>query len=76
MQQLYGPEWVMRLYFQVPQDSPKRAELCQLACQNINFELCDIERNPTYGNLSQVYPLNWRFLPSVDSQVDLLLGKL
>ena len=58
----YGPEWVMRLYYQIPKTSPNWSKLCELVCTNPQIDICDIENNPRYGNLSKVYPLIWRFL--------------
>ena len=44
------------------------------ACENpSSIELCDVYSNPRFGNLSQLYPLNWRFLSVLDSQVDSVL---
>ena len=47
--------------------------LCSLVCQNPNIDICNIEEIPKLGNVSKIYPLNWRFLPSIDDQVDILL---
>ena len=63
----------MRLYYHLSRDSPKWQRLCSIVCQDINIDICDVENNPKFGNISNVYPLNWRFLPGVDDQVDLLL---
>ena len=27
---------------------------------------------PAFGNISHIFPLNWRFLPAIDDQVELL----
>ena len=44
------------------------------ACENpSSIELCDVYSNPRFGNISQIYPLNWRFLSVLDSQVDSVL---
>ena len=72
MQKFYGPEWVMRLYFEVPPKSENMKKLCQISCQNSHIlDLCNIQNNPILGNMSQIYPLIWRFLPILDPQVDI-----
>ena len=74
MSQLYGPQWVMRLYYQIPNpDSKNWSKLCHLVCTHPQLDICDIEQNPKFGNLTQVYPLVWRFLPALDSTVETLL---
>lgn len=72
--QMYGPEWVMRLYYQMPnKESQNWSKLCHLVCNNPQLDICDIEHNPKYGNISKVYPLVWRFLPALDATVETLL---
>ena len=44
-----------------------------LVCENPNIDICDAEDNPMFGNMTHFFPLNWRFLPIVDPQVDILL---
>ena len=73
MNDLYGPEWILRLYYQIPKESPNWSRLCHLVCTNTQIDICDIEQNPKYGNISRVYPLIWRFLPALDLTVDTLL---
>lgn len=70
---MYGPDWIMRLYFEVPRNSSNFKRLCQLACSNPNFELCDATTNPRFGNMHKIYPLVWRFFPVLDPYVDVLL---
>ena len=48
--QMYGPEWVMRLYYQIPnKESQNWSKLCHLVCNNPQLDICDIEHNPKYG---------------------------
>ena len=42
-----------------------------LACEYPEeFEICDVENNPRYGDLSTIMPMSWRFLTMLDPQVD------
>lgn len=75
MKEKYGPEWILRLYYQVQPDSPVMKQLCDLACSQPNLDLCDAEDNPRLGNASILYPLIWRFLPAMDVNVDLYLSR-
>ena len=67
----------MRLYVQLSMTSSiQREALCHLACTYPEeFELCDVENNPKYGNVSQIFPMNWRFLPTLDPQVDIAFSR-
>ena len=48
--QFYGPEWVMRLYYQIPnKKSQNWSKLCHLVCNNHQLDICDIEHNPKFG---------------------------
>ena len=54
--------------------SPKEllGQLCELACSNSHLDLCNVRQLP--GNpvrdASDVFPMNWRFLPPLDPQVE------
>ena len=43
------PGSVMRLYYQVPNESLFLQNACKLACTVPNFDLCDVERIPSMG---------------------------
>ena len=49
MQELYGPDWTMRLYYQMPKESQNWKRLCSIVCQNSNIDVCDAENNPMFG---------------------------
>ena len=49
MQELYGPDWTMRLYYQIPKESQNWKRLCSIVCQNSNLDICDAENNPMFG---------------------------
>ena len=73
----YGLEWSMRLYLQLStMSSFKRQKLYQLACTYPEqFDLCDVDNIPRFGNLSNVFPMNWRFLTMLDPQVDISFSR-
>ena len=52
-------------------------ELCSLACSYPHLDLCyvrDLPGQPS-TNISSMFPKNWRFLPTLDPQVDLFLSR-
>ena len=49
MQELYGPDWTMRLYYQIPKESQNWKRLCSIVCQNSNLDICNAENNPMFG---------------------------
>ena len=76
IKQNYGQGWSMRLYIALSKiSSNKRKYLCDLSCKYPEeFEFCDVENNPRYGDLSPILPMSWRFLTMLDSQVDIALA--
>ena len=77
IKQNYGQGWSMRLYIALSKiSSNKRKYLCDLSCKYPEeFEFCDVENNPRYGNLSNIVPENWPFLTMLDSQVELAFSR-
>ena len=73
----FGEEWSMRLYIQMSIISAsQRKFLCNLACNYPDvLEICDVENNPRFGNVSHMFPMNWRFLTAVDPQVDIAFSR-
>jgi hypothetical protein len=68
---LYNSSWSLRLYHDLPPESSLLAELCALACSSPGLDLCPAPRLPRPGlaNASRLFPMVWRFLPSLDPQV-------
>ena len=65
----YYPDYTMRLYADlggpigaVNSDSMAKSALCDLACKEQNFDICDIYSIPKLGNASVLYPLLWRYV--------------
>ena len=77
LKSLYGADWVMRLYYDLDQSDELMGRLCELACNNSHLDLCNVRQLP--GNpvkdASDIFPMNWRFLPTLDPQ-DCLVTKL
>jgi len=71
---LYGRSWSMRVYYTLDGNNPSTmAFLCRLACANPALDLCpasSLPGNPRV-NLINMFPRNWRFLPTLDPQVKL-----
>lgn len=72
---LYGPGWSMRLYHDLAPGLPEQQDLCGLACSSPHLDLCYVRElpGPANTNVSSMFPMNWRFLPTLDEQVDLFL---
>ena len=71
----YGDDWSMRLYYDLAQSDELLARLCELACHNSHLDLCHVRQLP--GNpvrdASDIFAMNWRFLPPLDPQVSVFL---
>jgi len=67
----YYPGWVMRLYYDLDKNDPVFNDLCQLACQNPQIDICDARNLPgtPFKDASKVFAMNWRFFPTLDPQV-------
>jgi len=67
----YYPGWIMRLYYDLDDKDPITQELCNLACENPNLDICNARRLPGTPEVdaSRIFPMNWRFFPTLDEQV-------
>lgn len=72
---LYGEGWSMRVYHDLLSSSPLHQQLCSLACSSTFLDLCPVAELPSSSpsNASSIFPMVWRFLPTLDPQVDLYL---
>ena len=68
---VYGPAWSARLYHDLPPGHPLATHLCTLACSHPILDLCPVAALPLplLANASAMFPMNWRFLPTLDPQV-------
>lgn len=72
----YSDNWVIRLYYDLTYDDPVLPKLCELSCEG-NLDLCDIQKLPgtPMPNATWMFPMNWRFLPTLDPQVNIYLSR-
>ena len=51
-------------------------KLCQLSCSNPDLDICNVAALPgtPVTDASQMYAMSWRFFPTLDPQVNLLIG--
>ena len=80
VRRLYGAGWTMRLYYDLdpgPAGQLQLRQLCELACAEPQLDLCRVRRLPgrPLEDAREVYPLLWRFLPSLDPQVSVFLSR-
>ena len=78
MKELYGSSWIMRLYYDLdPADQELMAQLCDLACVDPQLDLCNVRSLPgtPVEDASNMFAMNWRFFPTLDPQVDILLSR-
>ena len=52
MSDLYGLDWTLRLYYQIPKKSPTWPKLCKLVCSNPNIDICSAEHIPKFSKTS------------------------
>ena len=69
------PGWIMRVYYDLPPGHPVLADLCSLACASPGLDLCHVHNIPSSGDISRVFPMNWRFFPTLDPQVQVYRSK-
>ena len=69
------PNWIMRLYHDLDPKDKQFGELCEFACKNPNLDLCDIRSIPGLGNVQNLFPMIWRFLSTLDSQVSHFMSR-
>ena len=43
--ELYGSNWIMRLYYDLSIKSDNFDKICEIACNNFQLELCDVNSN-------------------------------
>ena len=65
----------MRLYYDLDDRDPITKELCDLQCKNSILDICNARRLPGTPELdaSRIFPMNWRFFPTLDPQVSYYL---
>ena len=69
---------MLRLYHDTAPDDPLMSRLCSLACQTDLLDLCDVKTVPRQVAARQtanLFPMLWRFLPTLDPQVSVFLSR-
>ena len=51
MKELYPDDFRMRLYYDIPKGGALFERLCDLACKEPRLDICDVTRNPKFGNI-------------------------
>ena len=64
------------MYYDLPSGDPALSDLCNLACSNPDLDICHVQHIPSSGDISKVFPMNWRFFPTLDPQVKGLIENL
>ena len=72
---IFYPDWTLRLYYDLEDQHPLMKELCDLACNDPNIDLCHVKNIPVLGDVSKVFAMNWRFLPMLDPQVSHMVSR-
>ena len=65
----------MRLYYDIEDNDKTMDDLCHLACSEPNMDLCNVRRLPILSDISEIFPMIWRFLPMLDLQVDVMMSR-
>ena len=75
--QTYYPGWVMRLYHEFKKNTEPYQKLCSFWCQYPHFDMCDVTDLPRaeLEKAPKMFPMNWRYLPTLDPQVDWYLSR-
>ena len=65
------PGYVMRLYFDLVSEHPILHELKDLQKVHHNLDICDVNTLPgtRLANATKMFPMVWRFFPTLDPQV-------
>ena len=73
----YNSSWVVRLYHDIGSDDPLMADLCRLACSTDRLDLCSVNQlpHPTLAKAVHMFPMIWRFFPTLDTQVDAFMSR-
>ncbi|TRY79475.1 hypothetical protein TCAL_06560 [Tigriopus californicus] len=74
------PDWTMRIYFNESLSKLTLRDICDLACEHDNLDLCHVGKLPMGPEiddvtLSNMFPMMWRFLPLLDPQVTIFLSR-
>ena len=51
LKQFYPEDFRMRLYYQIPRESPQFRDVCAMACVESRLDICDVKANPKFGDI-------------------------
>ena len=73
----YGDLWKIRVHHDIAPGSHLHEKLCRLSCSNHQIDMSHVKHLPhsLLPNASLLFPMNWRFLPTLDLQVSLFLSR-
>ena len=73
----YYPGWIMRLYYDLDNADPVFQDLCNIACDDVNIDICDVNDLPgtPMVNANRVFPMYWRIFPTLDPQVEVVISR-
>ena len=65
------------MYHDISPDHPLMVDLCNLACSTDRLDLCPVNQLPHHllANAAHMFPMIWRFFPTLDSQVDAFMSR-
>ena len=74
---LYQSNWSIRLYHDLGPENPWLTELCKIACKFDRLDLCRVNQlpHPLLSNATDMFPMLWRFFPTLDPQVDVFMSR-
>ena len=69
---VYNNSWTVRLYHDISPNDFLMVDLCNLSCSNALLDLCPVHQlpHPLFANATHMFPMIWRFMPTLDPQVD------
>ena len=73
----YNSSWSVRLYHDISPENPLMVDLCNLTCSNNRFDHCPVDQlpHPLLANAVHMFPMLWRFFPTLDPQVDVFVSR-
>lgn len=71
----FGPKWRVRLYHDLRDEDPLMGELCHISKAHPILDLCPVSSVSLLPNVPSIFPMLWRVLPTLDSQVSVLLPR-
>jgi len=72
---ILGAKWRVRLYHDLREDNPLLDELCVISKAHPILDLCPVSTICFPDNASSIFPMLWRFFPTLDFQVTTVLPR-